>query len=275
MPATWDVFAICYASAQRMARDNFVDVGGIADRPMPIDFYVWLLRSADRCILVDTGFNGAAATRRDRHLARDPIAAARSLCPSGRIDDVVLTHLHYDHAGNLGALPEARLHVQAREMAFVSGAPMRDERQRHFFEADDVAAAIHRLHQQRMILHDGDAGIADGVSVHLIGGHTAGLQAVRIRTARGWVVLASDASHFYANLKLANPFPAIWNRNDMIAGYARLRDLADSEDHIVPGHDPLVQRFYSAPGGAAGGDIVALHMPPSGRLDLATLLGPA
>lgn len=266
MPS-WEIFAIRYAAAERMACTNFADPAEFVDQPMPIDFYVWLLRAGDRCILVDTGFNAMAAPKRNRHLLCDPVGVIGDLgLAPGGIGDVVLTHLHYDHAGNLDVVPTARLHVQAREMAFAAGPPMCDPAQRHFVEADDVAAVVHALHGGRVSLHQGDAEIAPGVSLHLIGGHTDGMQVVRVMTARGAVVLASDATHYYANMLLSNPFPAIWNRADMIEGYKRLRMLADSEDHIIPGHDPQVRSLYPPLiAGQVDPDIVCLHYPPHGR----------
>jgi glyoxylase-like metal-dependent hydrolase (beta-lactamase superfamily II) len=95
--------------------------------------------------------------------------------------------------------------------------------------------------------HNGDGEIAPGVSVHLIGGHTMGLQVVRVATRRGWVVLASDASHFYANMEEVRPFPIVYSVADMVQGYRRLESLAQSPEHIIPGHDPLVLERYPAP----------------------------
>jgi glyoxylase-like metal-dependent hydrolase (beta-lactamase superfamily II) len=83
--------------------------------------------------------------------------------------------------------------------------------------------------------------------VHLIGGHTMGLQAVRIHTRRGWIVLASDASHFYANMEQVRPFPIVWSVADMVQGYRKLLELAASAGHVIPGHDPLVLERYPAP----------------------------
>ena len=99
------------------------------------------------------------------------------------------------------------------------------------------------------MIHDGDAELFPGVSVHLIGGHTKGLQVVRVATRRGWLVLASDASHFYANMEQERPFPIVYSVADMVQGYGRLRELAESPAHVIPGHDPEVLRRYPAPRG--------------------------
>jgi glyoxylase-like metal-dependent hydrolase (beta-lactamase superfamily II) len=106
--------------------------------------------------------------------------------------------------------------------------------------------------------HDGDAELFPGVSLHLIGVHTMGLQVVRVATRRGWVVLASDASHFYANMEQARPFPIVWSVADMVDGYAKLRSLAESPAHIIPGHDPLVMQRYPAPSKALEGIAIRL-----------------
>ncbi len=68
-----------------------------------------------------------------------------------------------------------------------------------------------------------------------VGGHTKGLQVVRVHTARGWVVLASDASHYYRNMEEGRPFPAVFNVGDMLEGHRRLQALADSYAHYRAG----------------------------------------
>ena len=99
-------------------------------------------------------------------------------------------------------------------------------------------------------------------SVHLVGGHSRGLQFVRVRTKRGWVVVASDATHYYGNFEDYRPFPIVYDVGETLEGYNEMRKLASSISHIVPGHDPLVlQRYPSQPGGPA--DIVRLDIEPS------------
>jgi glyoxylase-like metal-dependent hydrolase (beta-lactamase superfamily II) len=126
------------------------------------------------------------------------------------------------------------------------------------YEVEDVVGMVRRAYAGRVRFHDGDAEIAPGVSLHLIGGHTMGMQAVRVATRRGWVVLASDASHFYANMEQERPFPIVYNVAAMVEGYARLRSLAASPAHIIPGHDPLVLERYPAPSKGLEGIVVRL-----------------
>ena len=94
-------------------------------------------------------------------------------------------------------------------------------------------------------MYDEDADIAPGITLHRLPGHTDGLQVVRVPTRRGIVVLASDASHFYENFARRSPFPICYSEPDTLMSHDRLEQLADSEDHIIPGHDPLVRELYS------------------------------
>jgi glyoxylase-like metal-dependent hydrolase (beta-lactamase superfamily II) len=86
--------------------------------------------------------------------------------------------------------------------------------------------------------------IAPGLSVHHVGGHTDGLQVVRVWTDRGWLVLASDSAHYYENLETRRPFTIVFDVDTMIAGFDRVQALAGGPDMYVPGHDPEVLRRY-------------------------------
>ena len=101
------------------------------------------------------------------------------------------------------------------------------------------------------------------VCVHLIGGHTRGLQVVRVLTQRGYVVVASDATHLYGNIEREVPFPAVLNVGDMLEGYAKIRQLVDTSSHIVPGHDPLVMHYYPPPSSDLRGIAVRLDVEPT------------
>ena len=84
--------------------------------------------------------------------------------------------------------------------------------------------------------------------MHRIGRHGAGLQRAG-STARGRVVLASDASHYYEHFERNTCFPTTLHLGQVLEGYAKLRRLADSSAHIVPGHDPSIFTRFPKPGG--------------------------
>lgn len=242
----YEVYAIRYAHHERRASENFLG-GDPHDGPMPMDYFVWLLRNRDRTVVVDTGFNATTARKRKRRFLRSPAAGLKLLGVDAKeVRDVIITHLHYDHVGNFALFPKAMFHLQDAEMRYATGRHMTTTAMSSTFEVEDVVGMVRNVYRGRVSFYDGDAAFAPGISLHLVGGHTMGLQVVRVRTRRGYVVLASDASHYYANMDDMRPFPIVYNVGDMIQGWRRVRELADSSDHIIPGHDPAVLQRYPA-----------------------------
>ncbi|MBV9116973.1 MAG: N-acyl homoserine lactonase family protein, partial [Acetobacteraceae bacterium] len=82
-------------------------------------------------------------------------------------------------------------------------------------------------------------------------------------TARGWVVVASDVTHYYENMDAERPFTTALHIGDMLRGYDLLRAAAPSPAHIIPGHDPLVMRRYPPPRPELEGIAVRLDVAPA------------
>ena len=256
--AQYEVYAVKYAHHARRASENFIG-GDSHDGPMPLDYFVWLIRGEGREIVVDTGFSAPMAAKRQRDHIRCPTEGLALLDVDAKtIKDVVITHLHYDHVGNFDLFPAAIFHLQDLEMNYATGRHMARPVFNGAYEVEEVVGMVRRAYAGRVDFHHGDAEIAPGVSLHLIGGHTMGLQVVRVATRRGWVVVASDASHFYANMEEVRPFPIVYSVADMVEGYDRMRALAESPAHIIPGHDPLVLERYPAPTKALQGIVARL-----------------
>jgi glyoxylase-like metal-dependent hydrolase (beta-lactamase superfamily II) len=262
-PAEYEIYAIRYGSHVRPAAANFVDTDPHDIGDMPLDYFVWVLRHSDRTIVIDTGFDEGAARKRARTITRPVAEGLEALgIRHDTIEDVILTHLHFDHAGNGALFPHARYHVQDDEMAFATGRCMCHHAVRSAYEADDVARMVTRVFEEHVQFHEGTATIAPGVTVHKVGGHTRGLQVVRVSTKRGWVVLASDASHFYAHMDTGRVFPILDSLPAVVRGYDLIRELASSRAHVVPGHDPLVIDRYPAASPMTAGWIARLDVEP-------------
>ena len=255
---SYEIYAIKYAHHERNASANFLG-GDPHDGPMPLDYFVWLIRGQGREIVVDTGFNAAVAAKRARRITL-PVEKGLQLMQveAAAVKDVVITHLHYDHVGNFDLFPQATFHLQDLEMQYATGRCMTVDAMRHAYELEDVVGMVRRVYAGRVRFHDGDGELAPGVTLHHVGGHTLGLQVVRVATRRGWVVLASDASHFYANMEQQRPFPIVYNVGDMVEGWRRAQALAESPAHVIPGHDPLVMERYPAPAAPLQGVVVRL-----------------
>ena len=260
----YEVYAIRYATMARRSAENFIG-GDPHDIATSLDYFVWLVRGANGTFVVDTGFNRDAGRRRKREFLRSPAEGLALLgVDAASIGQVVLTHLHYDHVGNFDLFPGATFHLQDTEMQFATGRHMATPSQSGAYEVDEVVEMVRNVYAGRVVFHDGDTALAPGISLHLVGGHTMGLQVVRLWTRVGWLVLASDASHYADNMNRGIPFPIVYDVDDMVRGWQRLRELVDDPRHIVPGHDPAVMQQYRAPSAELQGIAVRLDDEPAG-----------
>nr|WP_315253259.1 N-acyl homoserine lactonase family protein [uncultured Duganella sp.] len=258
----YQVYALRYAThAGRRAVENFVAADPHEHANMPLDFFTWVIKSEQRVIVVDTGCTAERAAERQRTYLHAPHTLLTQIgIDPHTVDDVIITHMHYDHAGNLGSFPRARIHVQEDEMAYCTGPCMGHKPLRGAYEVSDIAAMLRCVFQDRVVFHRGSSELADGIWLHQLGGHTRGLQVVQVTTSRGQVALASDAVHYWANIRERRPFPILVDMAQVLAAYARLERMADGPYHIIPGHDPEVMTVFPTLQGA--GDIALLHMPP-------------
>ncbi|MEM7403962.1 MAG: N-acyl homoserine lactonase family protein [Pseudomonadota bacterium] len=258
----FEVFAIKYGERMGTRGGMFLPADA-HDVPMAMDYFIWALRSESKTIVVDVGFGQTEGEARGRTFLRCPSEGLALLgIDASRVTDVIITHMHYDHAGNLELFPNATFHLQDEEMAYVTGRAMTHKVLRHSFRLDDVLEMVRLVYRDRVVFYHGDATVTAGVSVHHIGGHTRGLMSVRVHTARGPVVLAADASHYYENFEREITFATVENIYLMHEGYRRLKALAPDLQHIVPGHDPKVLEMYPAPEPALEGIVARLDVAP-------------
>jgi len=258
---TYEVYAVRYATIERRAKDTFL-TWREEDRPQDLDFFIWVIRGNSKTYVVDTGFSRISSDKRGRPFINHPTIALEHLgITASEVTDVIMTHLHYDHAGNTDQFPNAIFHLQEAEIAFATGKSMAYPMFREHYALDDVLRMVSYAHAGRVKFYDGDGIIDEGITVHRMDGHTIGLQSVAVNTERGTVVIASDALHYFANLEHQNPFPVVINVAAELEGYQRLQNLASSKDHLVPSHDPEVLARYPHAKGSV--DIACLHLPPN------------
>lgn len=258
----YEVYAIRYAERDGVRGENFMG-GDPHEGPMPMDYFVWVAVNQERVVVLDTGFNEAMAKKRKRVFLRCPVESLRLIgIDPASVNDVVLSHLHYDHAGNFDRFPAASFHLQESEIHYAVGRYMQYPRIADSFEVDDVCGIVRLNYAQRVVFYHGDDELAPGITLHAAGGHSAGLQFMRVNTRRGWIVLAADVTHFYENLETLRPFPRAFHVGDMLTGFDRLRKLAPSPDHIIPGHDPEVMTHYPPARPDLAGIVVRLDADP-------------
>ena len=159
--STWQVHALKYADRNSRTRADSFIFDDNHDAPHAMDYFIWVLRRDADVILVDTGYDTEEATARSRPILRDPREALAGIgLKAEDITQLIVTHLHYDHAGGLHLFPNATIHLQAAEMAFATGPCMCHEALKMPFTADHICEAVKRVYQGRCIFHDGDGQVA-------------------------------------------------------------------------------------------------------------------
>jgi glyoxylase-like metal-dependent hydrolase (beta-lactamase superfamily II) len=248
----YEVFALRYGTWLTTRADCFLEYEryGEPNAPLSMDFFLWVLRDRGRTIVVDTGFDPGVAARRGRTCVIHPTGAlSLAGVEPASVHRLVLTHLHYDHIGNLAAFPAATIHVHGRELDFWRSPAAARGRFAELVEPRELAALESADRAGRVTRIEHDAELAPGVHALWTGGHTPGQLVVAVSGRGSPVVLASDALHFREELDRDRPFAVVSDLAEMRRGYELLRELAAGGATIVPGHDPLVMsEFPRLPG---------------------------
>lgn len=254
---THEVFAVKFAQHHGGERADFYHGVGAAplNEPTSIDYFVWLIRSERQDVVVDAGFTSKVAEKRSRpDYYRSPSEALSMLgvdCAS--VPYVILSHLHYDHSGDLDAFSRAQFVVQDRELQFWAGRHIhRRELIRHI-EVEDIVRVVRLSLGGRVRFVEGDHEIVPGISVHRLGGHTPGMQVVRVETVTGPLVLASDASHLAGNIGHDAPTSVFTDLPAVYEGFDRMVQLAGGDmSRVIPGHDATLLDRIPAVAGLEG-----------------------
>ncbi len=215
--------------------------GQLSGEKAQIPVTCYLIRAADATILFDTGLSPRAVPG---ILRNDPLARftdddllvhrldALGLEPAS-VDLVVLSHLHYDHAGGAALFQDSELVVQQDEYAYAHHTP------------PAFASFYYRknydLPGYRWRLLDGDAELVPGITALRSDGHTPGHQSLLVDLPQtGPVILAGDCCYWQESIDREIPPGVVWDPTRAVHSIKRLKTIARlTGGRIFPSHDPV------------------------------------
>ena len=245
---TYEIDAVRYARVAAFPVRGLI-AGADSSRRMDIAMSVWLLRGNGRTVLIDAGFY------RDKFVQRwkpvDFVTPAAALARVGirpeEVTDIIISHIHWDHADGADLFPKARVWIQKDEYDHHIG-PNGEARDRAI-DQDDAAMFASLTRSGRVELVQGDSvEIIPGITVFTGGKHTFASQYATVRTKSGTAVIASDNAYLYENLDKHRPIAQTLDSLSNLRAQERMTRLASSARLIIPGHDPEVFVRFPKPG---------------------------
>ncbi|MDQ3871000.1 MAG: N-acyl homoserine lactonase family protein, partial [Chloroflexota bacterium] len=198
---------------------------------------MWIVRGPTT-IVVDTSvppggrpseFIGEPLERAPGQEPRNALSLA-GVDPSD-VEFVVLTHLHWDHAGNCDLFPEATVLAQRDELRYAI-APGRFFRKAFLAPTSGWGTPPYIVPNLRTV--SGRHELRPGLSIVPVPGHTPGSQALVVDTVRGSFAIAGDAVLTYQQFEADLP-PGY--HVDVDASMDSLDALRGWADHVLPAHD--------------------------------------
>jgi len=247
----YEVFAIRYGTLKDFKMSGLV-AGADPARRMDIALLFWLVKGEGRNILVDCGFYRDQFMKqwKPADYEKPSVAIERAGLKADDVTDIIITHIHWDHADGFDLFPKAKIWIQKDELEYYAGEAWNGKK-RTAADPDDIIGLVKLNTQGRVGLVNGDAHeIIPGITCYIGGKHTFQSQFVGVKTAAGTVVLASDNVYMYENMEKHVPIAATLDADSNLRAQDRMKQIASDPRLIIPGHDPAVMTKFPqvAPG---------------------------
>lgn len=246
---SYEIYAIRYATIPGFPVSELV-AGAAPDRKIDIAMMIWLVRGDGRNILVDSGFYHERFFKDwdVKDFTKPSETLSRVGLKPEDITDVIISHMHWDHADGMGLFPNARIWIQKDELEYYAGEAWQSKTTHGGIDKDDVLTVVKLNTEGRVGLVQGDnQEIIPGVTCYTGGKHTYQSEYVGVATAAGTVVLASDNMYLYENLEKHLPIAATLDAASNLRAQDRMKQIAARPDLIIPGHDPAVFTKFPNP----------------------------
>jgi len=246
----YEVYALSYGTLPDFPVADLVQ-GADKDRKLELQMMIWLIKGRNgKNILVDSGcYHDALVTGNGIQNFIKPSETLQKLGMSAaEISDVIISHMHWDHADGMDLFPNAKIWIQQGEYEYYTGAAWQADGKHGGIEPNDVMTLVGLNLAGKVNLVDGDREIIEGIHVYIGGRHTYASQYVSVNTASGVVVIASDNMYLYENLEKHAPIAQTFDAESNLRAQDRMKQIASRPDLIVPGHDPAVFTKFPKPG---------------------------
>ncbi|HNX57817.1 MAG TPA: MBL fold metallo-hydrolase [Spirochaetota bacterium] len=211
----FEVYAVRYGTSN--FRSEFVYDGDRTRRILPFSWMYYAVKCGRKIILIDTGFSDKKNARIFGVKFTDPTGelVAIGIRPEN-VTDIILTHAHFDHAGDISRYKNARVFTQISDLKTIRDIVNDDSRVIPFDNALDIDDAIHIEH---------------------VGGHTKSSSVVWITLPGKKLLLTGDEAYMRDNITRAIP---IGSRYDVEKNRAFLERARDSGTECYTFHDPSI-----------------------------------
>jgi glyoxylase-like metal-dependent hydrolase (beta-lactamase superfamily II) len=240
-----DIYAVKYAGP-------FIRQGALVmwmkdwEKVVMINYYIWCVKGAGDPVIVDAGVSPKLAGEKELTGYVNPAEVLLRIgVKADEVRHVVITHLHFDHSSGVSLFPNAIFYVQKEEYRFWLKDPIVSHPVfKQFLDEASNAYLASLEGTDRLVLLNGDQEILPGIQCLLAPGHSVGLQAVAVETAKGIAVLGSDCAYNFQNYREDWPSSLIMDLVAWTRTYKKLRGRASSIDLIFPGHDVIMSENY-------------------------------
>jgi glyoxylase-like metal-dependent hydrolase (beta-lactamase superfamily II) len=239
----YEIYAVRYATLADFRVSSLI-AGADPARRLDIAMVIWVLKGIDgRIAIVDSGFHRDQYFR--QFTIKDFVKPSEAIAPLGikpeQVTDLLLSHMHWDHAGGIDLFPEARVWVQKDEYEYYAGQAWQSRSTHGGIDASDVLELVRRNTQGKVTFVAGDDDTSlSGITFGVGGKHTWQSQFVAVHGTAHDVVIASDNMYLYENLDTHQPIAQTLDAVSNLRTQERMKALASEPRFVIPGHDPAV-----------------------------------